>query len=155
MKNTLKNIFKWLALPKRRMLKIIFDTNFLLIPGSLKVDIFSEIDRIIDEPYELYVVDKTFQELNNIIENQKGKYKTYAKIALQLIKQKSIKVIDVKQKSLYMNPDFDEHIVDDILLEISDKNTIIATQDKELRKKLALKKIKTIILRNKKYVELL
>ena len=136
------------------MLKIIFDTNFLLIPGSLKVDIFSEISRIIDEPYELYIVDKTIEELNNIIENQKGKYKEYAKIALQIIEQKNIKVIDVKQKSLYMKYDFDDHIVDDILLKIADENTIIATQDKELKKKISLKGIKTIILRNKKHLEL-
>ena len=136
------------------MLKIIFDTNFLLIPGSLKVDIFLEIDRIIDEPYELYIVDKTLNELENIIENQRGKYKEAAKIALQLIKQKDVKVIDVKQKSLYMKYDFGEHIVDDILLKISDENTIIATQDKELKKKLSEKGIKTIILRNKKHLEL-
>jgi len=136
------------------MLKIIFDTNFLLIPGSLKVDIFSEINRIMDEPYELFIVSKTFDELQNIIENQRGKYKEYAKIALQLIKTKNIKVIDVKQKSLYMKSDFEEHIVDDILLQISDEKTIIATQDKELKKKLSLKGIKTIILRNKKHVEL-
>ena len=136
------------------MLKIIFDTNFLLIPGSLKVDIFSEIDRIIDEPYKLYIVDKTFDELNNIIENQKSKYKEAAKIALQLIKQKDIKIIDVKQKSLYMTIDSGEHIVDDIILQISNKNTIIATQDKELKKRLSEKSIKTIILRNKKHLEL-
>ena len=73
------------------MIKIIFDTNFLLIPGSFKVDIFSEIKRIIDEPYELFIVDKTYDELNNIIENQKGKYKEYASIALKLVKQKKIK----------------------------------------------------------------
>ena len=137
------------------MLKIIFDTNFLLIPASLKVDIFSEINRIIDEPYELFIVDKTIDELNDIIKNQKGKHREHAKIALQIIKQKNIKVIDVKQKSLYMTANFDEHIVDDILLQIADKNTIIATQDKELKKKLSEKGVKTIILRNKKYLELI
>ncbi len=137
------------------MLKIIFDTNFLLIPGSLKVDIFLEISRIIDEPYELFIVDKTLTELQNIIENQRGKYKGYAKIALQLIKEKNIKVIDVKQKSLYMKYDFDDHIVDDILLKISDANTIIATQDKGLKKNLSVKGVKTIILRNKKHLELI
>ena len=72
------------------MKKIILDTNFLLIPSQSKVDIFAEIDKICMFKYELCIVDKTIDELNNIIEKQKGKHKAAAKLALQLIKSKHL-----------------------------------------------------------------
>ena len=43
-------------------MKIILDTNFLMIPSMFKVDIFSEIERICDFKYELCIVDKTLDE---------------------------------------------------------------------------------------------
>ena len=58
------------------MHKIILDTNFLLIPPTLKIDIFSEIEKIMGEPYRLYILDMSIDELNNISKTQKGKSKT-------------------------------------------------------------------------------
>ena len=58
------------------MEKIILDTNFLMIPFTLKVDIFLEIDRVIIDEYRLYIIDKTIDELDNIIEKQSGKQVT-------------------------------------------------------------------------------
>ena len=55
------------------MKKIILDTNFLLIPSQFNVDIFTEIDRICLFKYKLCVLDETINELNSIIEKQKGK----------------------------------------------------------------------------------
>jgi uncharacterized protein len=136
------------------MRKIILDTNFLLIPAAQKVDIFSEIDRIIEEPYNIFVVDRTIDELNSIIESQAGKHKDAAKLALQLIRQKNISIMETKQKSLYMHINSKDIVVDDILLKISDENTIIATQDAGLKKRLADKGIQTIILRGKKHLEI-
>ena len=71
------------------MKQIILDTNFLLVPFTLKIDIFTEIERIIHEPYEICIINKTIDELNSIIENQKGKHKESAGLALQLIKKKT------------------------------------------------------------------
>ena len=109
------------------MKRIILDTNFLLIPFKYKVDIFAEIKRIMDQPYEISILDGTLNELHNI-----KKDKEAAKLALTIIEDKNIKII--KQKSLYMNLNSKEAIVDDILVKISDENTIIATQDKLLKK---------------------
>ena len=124
------------------MIKIFLDTNFLLIPGKFKIDIFSEIDRIINEPYQIFVLEGTIEELHKINNNSRE-----AKIALQLIEQ-------IKEKSLYMHIDSKDPTVDDSLVNLADKNTIVATQDKNLRKRLAKKGIKTIILRGKKHLEL-
>ena len=126
------------------MRKIILDTNFLMIPFQFKVDIFSEFDRICHFNYKLCAFEQSVNELKNIMENQKGKSKKAAQLALKLIKPKSIAILKAEGK-----------YVDDILLKNTDKDAIVATQDKLLKKKLLEKCISVIILRQKKYLQLL
>jgi len=124
------------------MKKIILDTNFLMIPCKFKVDIFSEIKRICDFKHDVFVLDKTIDELKKIIKLQKGKNKEAAKIALLLVKNKKIRKIET-------NENLD---VDGILLK--QKGAVIATQDIELKRKLKKKSIRTISLRQRKYLVL-
>ena len=121
------------------MKKILLDTNFLLVPFQFKVDIFKEIDRIIDEKYELFIVDKTKEELEKLIKGGKEKERKAARLALQLIKKFNIKIINTQGDN-----------VDDIIVNLKDKDTIVATQDKELRKRL---RGDVIVLRQKKYLK--
>lgn len=109
------------------------------------MDIFSEIKRIADFNYELCIIDKTIDELKGIIKDkgQKAKNKFAAKIALQLIRLKKVKNIKTK----------DNKTVDDLILDIVNKNYIVATSDKVLKQKLRQKKITLIILKNKRYLE--
>ena len=123
------------------MKKIILDTNFLLIPANFRVDIFSEIEKLADFHYGLFILDKTIEELKKIIVEQGGKHKFAAKLALELIKAKKINIINTG-----------EGTVDNLLLE--QKDAIIATSDKELIKKLKTKHIKIIRLRQKKYLKM-
>ena len=123
------------------MKRIIIDTNFLLIPAQFKVDIFLEIKKIAEFDYDLFIIDKTIDELKSIIEKQKGKHKAAAKLALSIIKLKKIKKIKTK-----------EGTVDELILKAADKNTIIATQDMELKRKLREKGVSLIVLRQKKHL---
>ena len=123
------------------MKKVILDTNFLLIPVQFKVDIFSEIDRICLFAYKLYIVDKTINELEKIIETEKPKDKMAAKIALQLIKRKKVDIIKTAEGE-----------VDDIILDLLGKDSILATQDALLRKKAKGKGNQVIVLRSKKHL---
>ena len=125
------------------MKKIILDTNFVLIPAQFNVDIFSEIDRICDFRYSLHVLDKTFDELKNIIEKQRGKHKQAALLALKLLKAKKVKVIKTKE----------DKNVDELLIDLArNEDVIVATQDKLLKKRL---KKPMITLRQKKYLKIL
>ena len=54
-----------------------------------KIDIFSEIDRICDFPYELAIIDKTIDELKG----KKGE-----RIALKLLEIKKVKVIKTNKE---------------------------------------------------------
>lgn len=108
--------------------RIILDTNFLL--SFEKVRIFSEIDRICHFPYKLCILDKTLEELKG----KKGE-----KLAKSLIKSKNISIIKTSS----------EKYVDDILTEIKDKDVIIATNDKDLKKRVSTP---IITMRQSKYL---
>lgn len=123
------------------MKKIILDTNFLTIPYQFNVNIIEEIECLIDEKYEILTTDGVVKELENL-SKKSGKDGIAAKIGLEIIKKEYIKIIKTKGNT------------DDVLVEISDENTIIATNDKILRQRLKSKRIKTIYLRSKKQLEL-
>src|SRR3989338_11717131 len=122
--------------------KIILDTNILMIPGQYKIDIFSEIKRICQFEFELYAIDKSMIELDRIIENGKVKDKTAAKISKQLIIQKGVKII----------PSEKGH-VDNIILSLAKADDyVVATLDKELKRRLRTEGIRIITLRKWKYL---
>ena len=126
------------------MKKIILDTNFLLIPLQFRVDIFSEINRICNFNYKLFIFESTIDELKNIMENQRGISKKAAQFALKLIKLKNIEIIESEKKD-----------VDSLILDNLAKDSIIATQDIQLKKQLLEKGASVIILRQKKYLQLI
>ncbi len=128
------------------MKRIIIDTNFLLIPYQFKVDIFSEINRVCPFSYELYIVDKTIQELEKIVNKQTGKNKKAAALGMIFLGQR----IKGRIKA-------GELTVDEAILKQASKSKgcIVATQDAELKRKLKKKGVSLIVLKNKAYLELI
>lgn len=127
-----------------QMKEIILDTNFLMIPLQFRVDIFSEIDRICHFNYKLCIFERSVHELINIVQKQKGKSKNAAQFALKLIKLKNIGILKVEGQS-----------VDEIILKKANKDVVVATQDKRLKKKLLEKGVSLIVLRQRKYLLLI
>ena len=128
-----------------KMRKVLLDTNFLLIPYQFRVDIFSQIDRVLTARYGLFVLDKTVDELKKIVKEQKGKDRDAARIALKLIAIKNLEIIKTTGGVM----------TDDAILEISSKSDfIVATQDKDLKRRLINQGTTLIILRQKKKVEI-
>lgn len=114
-----------------------------MLPITQKVDIFTELDRVCDFPYELFVIDGTIQELKKVVNEQSGKNKEAAKISLELIKSQNIKIINNTKKDY----------VDNLILNIAqEKGYFVATQDKDLKSKLKNNNVQRIFLRQKKYL---
>ena len=124
------------------MEKIILDTNFLLAVFELKVDIFTEIERVCDFPYTLFILDRTLDEVENLIKSSLLSKRQAAKGALQLIKLKHIQVLQTD----------DQRSVDDIFVDLD--GVIVATVDMELKRRLRRKGTKILTIRQKKYVML-
>ncbi|MEK6974154.1 MAG: PIN domain-containing protein [Nanoarchaeota archaeon] len=112
---------------------IIFDTNFLLHSLKYRIDFASELRRICDFNYILCILDKSIVE----IKKQKS---SEAKLALSFID--GFKIINTKEPGKN---------VDDILVDSASKDIIVATQDKELKRRLRKKHAPIIVIRQKKY----
>jgi hypothetical protein len=122
------------------MKRVILDTNFLTIPYQFNVDIFEEIDRVVEDKYELTTLDCVIDELKKL-KKSRGKKAAAARVGLVLIKEKNVKVIKTNEKK-----------VDNAIYKLADNNTIVATNDRDLIKKLKSKNIRILYLRSKKYV---
>ena len=112
-------------------MKILIDTNFLLIWKKFKVDIFEEIRRICDFNYELYILDRTIYELNKV------KMPGY-KVALGLLEKHNVGVIKTAKS---------DKRVDDLIIDSLDKQTILATLDVNLKRRAKQKANRIITLR--------
>jgi rRNA-processing protein FCF1 len=121
-------------------MKVVLDANFLLIPDQLKVDIFAEMDRAIEEKYELFTTEPVLRELRGLARG-KGKYSRAARVGLQLLEKKKVKTLKTKEQD-----------ADLAMLELV--GCVIATQDLELREKLQKMGRKVIYLRAKRYLVL-
>ena len=124
------------------MKTVILDTNALMLPGRFRVDVFSQLEQLMEEPFKLAYIDKTEAELKKIIKTGSTKDKTSAKLAVILLKQKSLKSMS----------SFGRESVDVAITRLSNPNTAVVTLDKELKKRVKEKKAQIITLKQKKYL---
>ena len=116
-----------------RKIKVMCDTNTLMLLNE-GVDIFTLIHQAMDDPYELYLHQTVLSELERLMQ-EKSKRGFAAKLAYVICKQKALKTIPA---SLKQHPD-------DALVEASrPKTTVIATQDKDLIKRLQAKGVRVL-----------
>ncbi|MBI2572676.1 hypothetical protein HYV86_02350 [Candidatus Woesearchaeota archaeon] len=106
------------------MSKIILDTNALMAISEFHLDVFSKIDLVVEGAHTLFILEGTIVELRRIEEEQRGKYRLGAKLALQLLDQKKVKVLVSSGN------------VDDALVDYSAKGYLVLTQDAALKKRL-------------------
>jgi rRNA-processing protein FCF1 len=119
--------------------KIIFDTNFLIDCFRFKIDFLREIEEKIEKPFEFFTLDLNLKELEAIAKTRKKEAK-FARIALDFVKR-NCEILKANAKS-----------ADEGILNFSDENTFVATNDKQLRKNLKVLKIKNIYLKSMKKI---
>ncbi|MFQ5800261.1 MAG: PIN domain-containing protein [Candidatus Hydrothermarchaeales archaeon] len=117
------------------------DTNFLMTPAQFNVDVFGELARLIDVSYELFVPDLVVKELQTLAKKGPLKNRKAARVALGLAR--GIKTIKVEGN----NPD-------EAILSITDKKTVVCTNDKKLRERVMKKGGKVVFLRQKRILQL-
>lgn len=118
--------------------KIMIDTNFFLTIVRYKIHALEEIKK--NKKAIFYTTEGVINELNFLSKNKK--IKKEFEIIKKIIKNEKITVLESKTNN-----------VDEELIEKS-KDFIIATNDKELRKKIREKKGKTIFIRKLTLVEM-
>ena len=126
-------------------LKVIFDSNFFFIPLQVKIDIFEEIMNLLNQKYEPIMLSTTLQELRKIAE--KGTPKLRKQTAMALKFAEKCRVFDVKKSRDETN--------DDVVMRIAVQwRSPVATNDRELRRRLREQNLPVIFLRGENRLEL-
>jgi len=121
------------------MKKVILDTNFILTCVKQKIDFFEDIKFM---GMQILIPKQVIRELESISNSKKKNHiRENAKLTLKLLEKNSFKKIDLKNKN-----------VDKALIKIAkeDLELIIATLDRELKKKIKNQKL---VIRGKKKLE--
>lgn len=124
------------------MVRVYLDTNMLLALGRHKADIFTQIEQFLPGKPDFCVVGQVLDELKRLTDKGSREDRMAARLALVLIKQKDLKVV----RSSYKKN------ADDALVAKACEGDYVATQDKELKRRLKEKNIKILTLKNKTQV---
>ena len=126
------------------MVKIILDSNFLLVPLQFRVDIFEELNVLLGKA-EPIVLSTTIEELKKIIEKSSIKERMQFSAALKLAERCEILKVKKDKSENY----------DDVIFRVAKELKIpVATNDSELRKRLREVGIATVYLRQKARLEI-
>lgn len=115
----------------------MLDTNFLVAPFQLSIDLFEEIERIYPV-HEIYTIEDAVQEAKSI---EEGRYKNLVE---KLIETQDIEVLETEG----------EGEVDDLLVDLCDE-FVVATNDKELKNSLVENGGEVLIIRSGDHLEAL
>jgi len=125
-----------------KMKRILLDTNFFMVPFQLHINIFSELERVVDEQFELFTLTPLKGELETIARSGKGKDKSAAQLATQIAR--GVKSVETDKKG-------DAAILD---YAKTNKDVIVATNDSDLRKRLKAAGVRTIFVRGRNKLEM-
>ena len=120
--------------------EVVIDTNFFMVPFQFNVDIITELENKLPS-YTLTTPSFIINELKGLKNNNKGKVRLNANLALKLANSSKVEIKDI---SLLEN-----ETVDDALLRVSE---VLATNDTELKNRAKNKGITIVYLRQKKYI---
>ncbi len=126
-------------------LKVILDSNFLLIPSQFKIDIFDSMMNLLKQRHEPTILSSTMHELQAIGQKGSPKLRKQAQMALKLAEK--CRTVEVEKGKDETN--------DDVIVRIAAEwRSPVATNDRELRKRLRNQNIPVIFLRGKSRLEL-
>lgn len=123
------------------MKKVILDTNFVLTCIRNKIDFSEEIKL---RGMQILIPQQVIKEIRGIADSRKKlRFREEANIALKILEKIPFKKIDLKEKN-----------VDKGIIKFAEKNkkVIIATLDRELKRKIKNSKL---VIREKKKLEVI
>ena len=120
--------------------EVVIDTNFFMVPFQFNVDVITELEKLLPS-YKLTTPSFVINELKGLKNNNKGKIRLNANLALKLANSAKVEIKDI---SLLEN-----ETVDDALLRVSE---VLATNDIELKNRAKNKGITVAYLRQKRYI---
>jgi rRNA-processing protein FCF1 len=125
-------------LTPKKTLKVLLDTNFLMIPIRFGVDIFSEMTGLLEVVVEPVVIQSVLDEIHLLLREAKPSFSRELEFALKMASQCTM-IND--ERRLHEK-------VDDSLIRIAVNNGfIVGTTDAELRRRLRAAGVPALYLR--------
>jgi len=119
--------------------RVILDSNFLMIPIHFHIDIFRELDELLNQKVETVIPSPVYEEIQRIARG-KSKLAKEAKLALKIAEKSE--VLEVK-----LGPG---ESTDDLITRLAREwGCLVATNDRELRRRLRSLMVPVIYLRQK------
>ncbi len=132
-------------MPTKKPTRVILDSSILFVPAQFNVDIFEELERVINQKHELVILSATYKELQKIAKDRGTKLSRQAELALRLAQK--CRQISVEKR------DLESH--DDVIVRVASERTwIVATNDRVLRRRLRKNNVPVIYLRQKSRLSL-
>jgi rRNA-processing protein FCF1 len=132
-------------LEQKGKLKVIVDSNALFVPFQFRIDVFSELQRLLGRRFELVLLSAVKHELEVLAEKGSPKMRRNACLALQFAERCRL----VEAEAEASTP------VDDVVVEAAKKwGAAVFTNDKQLRKRLRDISVPVIYVRQKSRLEI-
>ena len=129
-------------------LKVVIDSNFLMLFPIFRGDVLEELDKTIGMKTEKIVLRPIYEELRRISLEDNLKTRKQAKTALKLLEKEVCRFVDVELKP--------SETVDELIVRAAKMwKCFVATNDRELRKKLIKSGVPVVYLRQRNRLEVI
>jgi len=136
---------KNLRVSKKEKVQVIFDSNFLFVPSQFQLDIFEELTNLLNQRFDPVLLSPTQKELQRLAKEGSPKTRKQASLALKLAEKCRVVHVDKGLNETH----------DDVIVRMAAKwECPVATNDRELRKRLRNLGVPVIFLRQRHRLEL-
>jgi len=126
-------------------IKVVLDANFFFVAAQFNVDVFEELANLLNRSFEPVLLSSTQKELQGLAESSSPKLWKHAQLALRLAEKCSVVCVEKGLKETY----------DEVILRVAAEwKSPVATNDRELRKRLRKAGVPVIFLRQKRRLEM-
>src|SRR3990170_8299531 len=130
---------------KKEKLKVIVDSNALFVPLQLKIDVFSDLERLLNRNFELILLSPVKRELEALA--VKGSQK---------MRKNALYVLKFAEKCKYVEVEASASMLtDDVIVKIAKEwSAPVFTNDRQLKKRLRDISVPVIYVRQKSRLEI-
>ena len=130
---------------EREKLKVILDSNALFVPLQFKIDVFSDLKRLLNRSFELVLLSPVKRELEALARKGSPKLRKNASYALKLA-----------EKCRYVEVDFPAStLTDDVIVKVAEEwKSPVFTNDRQLKQRLKDISVPVIYVRQKSRLEI-
>ena len=130
---------------EKESIKVVLDANFFFVSSQFKVDVFEELENLLNRRFEPVLLSSTQKELQGLAESTSPKQRKQAQLALRLAEKCRLVAAEKGLEETY----------DDVIVRVAAEwKSPVATNDRELRKRLRQVGVPVVFLRQKKRLEM-